>query len=65
MSVKELSREQLTELKQNLLCERMYAYGDEPAYAELAFVDDLISDEEIFAEYSGVHFVPGDFFCPA
>ena len=52
MSVKDLTREQLIELKQ-----RYYTDG------ELADIDNLVSDNEIFEEYGHITFVEEDFFC--
>ena len=52
MSVKDLTREQLIELKQ-----RYYTDG------ELADIDNLVSDNEIFEEYGDITFVEEDFFC--
>lgn len=57
MDVRELNREQLIQLKQNLLCER------EPnvSYGELAAADELITDAEVFEQYAGTSFVEEDF----
>lgn len=59
MTVRDLDRNQLIELKQNILCDR----EENASYDELADVDELISDEEVFEEYDGVIFTPNDFFC--
>jgi len=57
-NVKELSREELNELKQSYLCEMVAS----PSYGEMA--DSVnISDEVIYAHYAGVAFGPEDFFC--
>ena len=64
MKVNELSREQLTELKQNYLteiCDKRT--GDGVSYWELANVDELVSDKEVFDFYAGTDFVDEDFFC--
>ena len=59
MKVTELSRDELIELKQRYLMEkRDEAHEDEPSYGELAIVDELISDDEIY-----IDFVKDDFFC--
>lgn len=42
MTVHELSRDQLIELKQHMLCEQ-----GSPSYGELADADELISDEKV------------------
>lgn len=60
MSVKELTREQLIELKQNYYCNVL---NNNASYSELANIDSLVSDTEIFNEYEGITFVNDDFFC--
>lgn len=62
MSVEELNSEQLTQLKQNMLMERMDAEGESPSWGELAEVDALITDEEVQQEYAGTEFVTADFW---
>ena len=52
MSVYELSKNQLIELKQNYLCE----VQKNVSYGELCDADNIISDEEIFNEYGNVEF---------
>ena len=59
MSVKELTREQLIELKQRYYAER----NENVSYGELADIDNLVSDNEIFEEYGDITFVEEDFFC--
>lgn len=60
MDVRELSRDQLDELKQNYVFES----GKNLSYEELA--DSInIPDEVIFEYYAGVDFVMGDFWCTA
>lgn len=57
MSVRELNRSQLVQLKQDYLCktqERVF-------WSELAEADDLVSDEVIFSEYAGFCFSEDDF----
>ena len=64
MKVTELSRDELIELKQRYLMEkRDEAHEDEPSYGELASVDELISDDEVFAEFDYIDFEKDDFFC--
>ena len=58
MSVYELSKNQLIELKQNYLCE----VQKNVSYGELCNADNIISDEEIFNEYGNVEFSEDDFF---
>ena len=61
MSVTELNREQLTELKQAYLTELFDRDGLEPSWGELADADQLIPDAELFEAYEGCIFAPGDF----
>jgi hypothetical protein len=61
MKVTELTRDQLTELKQHYYCER----NDNVSMGELVAIDDLVSDAEIYEEYSCTDFTCDDFFCTA
>lgn len=70
MDVRDLNREQLTELKQayimQLADEGMFAEMfdvdyDEPSYEDLARADELVSDDAIFYHYDGSDFVEEDF----
>ena len=72
MSVTELSREQLEELKCDYMTELvnegtfrevMNADCDEPSWGHLAMADELISDEFIFDYYGMYDFGNDDFFC--
>ena len=74
MDVRELSREQLVELKGNYLTqlanEGIYASVlnvdyDAPSYWDLANADEIVPDDVVFTEYEGIDFVPDDFFCTA
>lgn len=65
MTVHQLTPHQLEELKQTYLTQKNEANGEGTSYGELADVDNLVSDEEIFAEYEDTDFVPDDFFCTA
>lgn len=58
MTVHELTRDQLIELKQNMLCKQ-----GSPSCGELADADILISDEAVFTAYSDTDFTEDDFFC--
>lgn len=59
MTVKELSKNELTELKQ-----RYYTENHKTVYmSELCDIDNLVSDKKIFKEYENVDFVEEDFFC--
>jgi hypothetical protein len=63
MNVHELSREQIDELKQSYLTEKMDAEGETPSYGELADAPQDITDEEIFERYEGTEFSNDDFVC--
>nr|DAD87552.1 MAG TPA: hypothetical protein [Siphoviridae sp. ctAUQ2] len=63
MTVQELNRDQLVEIKQSMLLERMDAEGDWPSWGEMADADSLISDEDVFEEYANTEFTEDDFFC--
>ena len=59
MTFKGLNREQITQLKQSLLCER---FGDRtPSWGELANVDELVTDEEVKMAYGECVFTEDDF----
>lgn len=57
MDVRELSRNQLIQLKQHYLCETSEMWG----WKDLAEADSLISDAEIFRAYARTDFSPDDF----
>lgn len=63
MTVHDLNPDQLLQLKQSMLCERMDAKDESPAYGDLDEADEIISDMEVMSQYAGVNFVPDDFFC--
>lgn len=58
MQVKDLSKNQLEELKQRYYTER----NENVSYGELANIDELVTDEEVFEEYKDIDFVEEDFF---
>ena len=62
MTVQELNRDQLIQLKQQMLMERMDAEGDSPSWGELTDADSLISDEDVQSEFAGTIFTPDDFW---
>ena len=65
MTVHELSRDQLTELKQRMIDDEIYEKeGRSASYGELAEAES-ISDEKVFEKYEGTEFVNDDFFCTA
>lgn len=72
MTVQDLNRDQLAELKCSYYSELVNEgiFGeiigrdcDEPSYYDLAFVNDIVSDEFIFEHYEGMIFDEDDFFC--
>lgn len=66
MDVRQLNRDQLTELKQRMIDEELYEKeGRGASYGELAAADSLVPDEKVFERYKGTSFVNDDFFCTA
>lgn len=72
MTVQELSREQLTELKEHYLVElddegtlEEVTGLDAIYYGVLADINEIVPDEVVFEHYDGVDFVEDDFFCTA
>lgn len=63
MNVKELNIEQLTELKQHYYMHDKFGKDIDVSYYELGFIDDLVSDAEVFEFYKDVEFSCDDFFC--
>ena len=65
MMVYELSRGQLTELKQRMIDDEIYEKeGRDASYGELADAES-IPDEKVFEKYAGTEFVNDDFSCTA
>lgn len=62
MTVYDLNRDQLQELKQHYYAEKT---GEDLSYEELAFIDDYVSDEEVYDYYAGTVFSPDDFLSSA
>ena len=64
MTVRELSRDRLTELKQRMIDDEIYEKeGRGASYGELADAES-VPDEKVFEKYEGVEFSNDD-FCPA
>ncbi len=57
MTVKELNRDQLVQLKQDYLTKK----DESVSYGELADANDLVDDETIFDEYGNTVFSSDDF----
>lgn len=64
MTVYELSREQLDELKQAYAIQLVEIDGDVIGYGRLADAAE-IPDDVIFQHYAGIMCSPDDFFCSA
>lgn len=61
MTVMELNRDQLTELKQRMVDDEISeTEGRSASYGELANAEN-IPDEKVFERYDGVEFVEEDF----
>ena len=58
MSVTDLNRDQLIQLKMAMLTERL----ESPSYGELANADAIITDGEVLSYYDGYAFSSDDFF---
>ena len=74
MTLQELSKEQVHELKERYLmkladegtfAEVLDVDYDAPSYGDLANADEIVPDEVIEREYEDVWFVEDDFFCTA
>lgn len=60
MDIRDLSRDQLEQIKQSYYIKKQYPAG--VSYGELSSIDTLVSDDEVFCEYAGVSFVEEDFW---
>lgn len=64
MSLWELTREQIIELKMNYMCNYLLnKYDRTPSYGEMSEADKLISDDTIIREYGDYSFSNDDFCC--
>lgn len=59
MTVRELNRDELTELKQHYYSEN----SNNVSYGEFASINELVTDNEIFEKYENTEFTLDDFFC--
>ena len=59
MTVYQLNREQLTELKQHHYSKN----HTNVSYDEMLSINTLVTDTEIYQEYEGTLFTKDDFFC--
>nr|DAL63058.1 MAG TPA_asm: hypothetical protein [Caudoviricetes sp.] len=63
MYISELSKDQLSELKQSYLIQHNEEMGEGTSYDELLRADSIISDDVIYEAYSDINFTNDDFFC--
>lgn len=63
MTIEELNREQLVELKQHFICESNEENNEKSCWSDMADANEIVSDETIMAVYSGYDFSNDDFFC--
>lgn len=63
MYISELSKDQLSELKQSYLIQHNEEMGEGTSYDELLRADSIISDDVIYEVYSGINFTEDDFSC--
>ena len=64
MDVNDLTKDQLCELKQSYLLDRVTQEENRmPYYSELADADEIVPDETILAIYADIEFNKDDFFC--
>ena len=61
MTLQQLNRDQLLELKQRILADDYANNGEEPSYEELANADELVSDAVVYLLYGDTNFSPDDF----
>ena len=57
MTLKDLNKNQIHQLKERILFEK----NEDVSYGELANADSLISDLEVKERFGGINFVPDDF----
>ena len=65
MTVKQLNRDMLIELKERYLAGKREQSGEGISYSELANADKIVSDDTIYKEYDGYTFGVDDFSCSA
>lgn len=66
MTVRELSAEQLEELKQTYLDQHIYElYGRSASLYELLYADETVPNREVYEFYEGIVFTDDDFWCTA
>lgn len=67
MNVKELTKEQKSELKITYLQELLDEAKENrnPSYGEMYEINNIIPDEDLYERYKDVEFENDDFFCTA
>lgn len=60
MNVRDLNEDQMRQLKESILLKKI-GTDEEPSWGELADVNSLVSDEEVYDELADIYFVPEDF----
>ena len=67
MTVRQLNRDQLTELKLMMVSDEIFERkGRTPSYGELAEAEaeaESVPDEKVFEKYEGTKFSSDDFYC--
>lgn len=61
MTVRELNRDQMIQLKQNYIIEKNAKRNKPVFYTDLSWVDDIIDDDLMFDIYGSVEFSEDDF----
>lgn len=61
MTIKELKPEQLAIVKQNYYIQKQEEKGEKVFMSELAEIDSIVSDSEIFEAYADTIFTEDDF----
>lgn len=63
MTVHELNREQLDQLKMEFVADMANVHGEDISYGELLDAPATVSDEQIYKHYDGYIFSEEDFPC--
>lgn len=63
MTVQDLNREQLQQVKVNYYTNDCNEPDGPLSYGDILGIDNIVSDEEVYEAYAGVDFVKDDFFC--
>lgn len=63
LSLDDLTDDELHELRERLLTEKLDEVGQTPSLDDLLTADDLITEQELHDRFDGTTFVKEDFFC--